>query len=191
MVGVKAHAVADVTGDGAAVSQGKRDGILRLSREYVSGDFQGLAPVLELDDVAALYAARLGRSGADERRVVPRQFGEEIWKFLQPGIVGEPAVPHLAIRNEDEFQMVRVGLFRRIGSLADQVQDFGQIQGKMFFAMVIVGGYAVMEKAPPKGFEGSIGGVGIEIDFSDRLADNVVSPLHRITGECGQQFNHG
>ena len=62
------------------------------------------ALILQHDHVFVFQTEPLRKRRADERRVVPRQFGQGLGQFLQPAVIGEPAVPDCRVRTEEDFE---------------------------------------------------------------------------------------
>ncbi len=91
-VGIEAGAVAHPAGARAAVAQVKGDGAWRLPGQDPDGRLQLAAAVANLDHLLRLHAELRRRRRAEQRRVVPRELGVRLRKFLEPAVVGEPAV---------------------------------------------------------------------------------------------------
>src|SRR6185503_16185522 len=82
-------------------------------------------PIRDLDERHVVFAA-LGRAAivprvrnllrglrTDDRDVVPCDFRERLWKFLQPAVVCEPSVVDRWIRSEYQFKTTRDDSFLR------------------------------------------------------------------------------
>ncbi len=84
----------------AAVAEGHRDGVERLSGGHPDRCAQRAAVERELDDVVARQPEPLGRGGGDQHRVVPGELGERPRQLVQPAVVRELPVEHVRIEAE-------------------------------------------------------------------------------------------
>ncbi len=101
---VDADPVADPSRPSAAGAQEDGDRRLGLARLDPRRQFQRLAPIAELDHVLVGDPQLVRQRLADEGRVVPGHPVHRLGQFLQPAVVGEPAVPDRRIGAEDQLQ---------------------------------------------------------------------------------------
>ena len=77
----------------APVSQENRDRSLGLPRHDPGRNLHGFAAITQLDDVFVLDTEPACQGRAQERGIVPGEFGQRLGQLLEPAVIGEAAVP--------------------------------------------------------------------------------------------------
>ena len=103
-IDIDADAVADPARAPAPVAQRDGDRRVGLTRHDPGRNLHCPPALAELDNVLLLdpQPARQGR--ADQGGVVPGQARQRLGQFLEPGVVGESAVPDGRVGPEDDLQ---------------------------------------------------------------------------------------
>ena len=114
---VEAGAAAHVARERPAVPEVDGDAIVGVTddREHRTADAAPLKPQLDqlAQDLPVFAAGErrivrdlepLGRGGADDDGVVPRQLRDRFGQLLQPAVVGEAAVEDTRVRAECDFE---------------------------------------------------------------------------------------
>ena len=97
-IGVEARAAADLSGLGTPVAERDRDAVVSLPRQDQTA-LARAARRFQRHEVTIVEAEPLCRRRANQRGIVPGQFGERLGQFLQPTVVVEFAVPESRVRD--------------------------------------------------------------------------------------------
>ena len=106
-------------------------------------------PRIAARDVSARRPHLLGPGGADERHIVPGQPGQGLGQFLEPTVVGEPAVPDRRVGPEDQLQPAVL----RSGCRPLRWQRRVEFQRRRFRGGRRAGEYPVAQGLLPDGLE--------------------------------------
>jgi hypothetical protein len=152
-------------GPSASITEMHRRGVVRVADDDEERAADLAIAVPEFDeaarDVSVFAPLRrrnaggfqpLGRGGADENRVVPRQPGDRLGQLLQPAVVGESAVENRRIVSENDLEPLprpsRSGLCRltRLTDHAGSYRHAARLKGG-------VRHHAVVQPPPPRRVE--------------------------------------
>ena len=177
-VGVEADAGGDALGDGAAVAEGEADRVVGLAGVDPDGAFELAAGEGDGDDVAVADASAGGEGGGEGDGVFPDELGERLGEFLEPGVVGDGAVPDGGVGADEEVE--------GIGRGGGRGRRGGRVEGDGFGGE----GGAVNEAGAEGGFpaRGEGGGVGAALPEG---AEEVAAGVLLAVGEVGDQFVGG
>src|SRR5204863_7568685 len=94
----------------SSVTEVKRDRIFGLTGLNPDGTANSSSASFEFHYVTVREEASLRQSRADDDRIVPGQFADWLRAFLQPAIVGEPAIPDRRVWTKYDFDVGTEGV---------------------------------------------------------------------------------